>query len=226
MLSHSGKLVAQPVNVTHEHWSLCSLVFVLSVACSASSPTLPDSTSPPRIVVLGDSLTAGIGLAQHETFPSRLQERVRTAGLSHVVVNEGVSGDTTADALRRLDRALAHGPEVLVVALGANDGLQGVPVATVERNLQTIIERARERNIKVLLCGMETLPSRGWEYTLDFHAIYPALAERHRIPLMPFLLAGVVGRPELNLADGWHPNAAGMRIIADNLWPYLEPLLR
>lgn len=178
------------------------------------------------MVALGDSLTAGPGLRPDETLPARLQEHVTAAGLPHVVVNAGVSGDTTADAVARLDRALEPGTVVLIVALGANDGLRGVPVDTVRRNLQTIIERAQERRIKVLLCGMETLPSRGWDYTLDFHRIYPELARRYNVVLMPFLLAGVVGRVELNLEDGWHPNAAGARIMAENMWPYLEPLLR
>jgi acyl-CoA thioesterase-1 len=158
--------------------------------------------------------------------PARLQEQVRAAGLPHVVVNAGVSGDTTTDGVARLDRALVPGTTVLVLALGANDGLRGVPIATIRRNLETIIERAKGRQIKVLLCGMETLPNGGFDYALDFHHIYPDLAQRYTIPLMPFLLVDVIGRPELNLPDGWHPNAAGARVIARNIWPYLEPLLR
>jgi acyl-CoA thioesterase-1 len=206
--------------------SLSTILLALVLACGADTPTQP-ATSPDRIVVaLGDSLTAGPGLSPEETYPARLQERIRAAGLPHVVINQGVSGDTTADALARLDRTLASAPEVLIVALGANDGLRNVPVTTVQRNLATIVERAQQRNIRVLLCGMETPPNHGWQYSLDFHRIYPELARTYDVPLMPFLLTGVVGRPELNLADGWHPNAAGARRIADNLWPYLEPLLR
>jgi acyl-CoA thioesterase-1 len=177
------------------------------------------------VVALGDSLTAGPGLRDSETYPALLQERIRAAGLPHMVMNAGVSGDTTADALARLDRALVPRATVLIVALGANDGLRGVSIAQIEANLGAIIDRARARNLRVLLCGMETLPTRGLEYALDFHNIYPRLADRFDVPLMPFLLAGVVGRPELNMADGFHPNAAGMRVIAQNLWPYLEPLL-
>ena len=158
--------------------------------------------------------------------PARLQELVRAAGLPHTVVNAGVSGDTTADAAARLDRALVADASVLVIALGANDGLRGVQIATIRRNLETIIERAQSRQLKVLLCGMETLPNPGFEYALEFHRIYPDLAQRYNVPLMPFLLVDVVGRPELNLPDGWHPNAAGARIIARNIWTYLEPLLR
>ena len=128
--------------------------------------------------------------------------------------------------MRRLDRVIGRDPKVLIVALGANDGLTGVSIETVRSNLATIIERAKERQIRVLLCGMETPPTHGWQYTVDFHRIYPELAQHYNVPLMPFLLAGVVGRPELNMDDGWHPNAAGARRIAENMWPYLEPLLR
>ena len=208
------------------HAFTASAMLVALVACDSAAPTQPRQEEPPVIVVLGDSLTAGPGLRPDETLPARLQERVRAAAYPHVVVNAGVSGDTTADAVARLDRALVPRTTVLIVALGANDGLRGVPIATVRRNLETIIERAQERRITVLLCGMETLPSRGWDYAVDFHRIYPELAQRYKLALMPFLLADVVGRVELNLEDGWHPNAAGARIMAGNIWPYLEPLLR
>jgi acyl-CoA thioesterase-1 len=197
------------------------------VSCSSAQPVQPGpAAESPRVVALGDSLTAGPGLRPEEAYPSRLQERIRAAGLPHLVVNAGVSGDTTTGALARLDRALVPHTAVLIVALGANDGLQGVPAATVSQNLDRIIERAKARGIRVLLCGMETPPTRGWQYTLEFHQIYPDLARRHAVPLMPFLLAGVVGRADLNLEDGWHPNAAGAQTIADRLWPHLEPLLR
>ncbi|HVH55239.1 MAG TPA: arylesterase [Vicinamibacterales bacterium] len=202
-------------------------VLVLALAaCGSASPTQPANSETPVVVALGDSLTAGPGLRDEEAYPALLRQRIRAAGLPHEVVNAGVSGDTTADALARLDRVLVPRTAVLIVALGANDGLRGVPVADVTANLTAILERARDRNLHVLLCGMETPPTRGLQYSIDFHNVYPALADRFDVPLMPFLLTGVVGRPELNLADGFHPNAAGMRIIAENLWPYLEPLLR
>ena len=148
------------------------------------------------------------------------------AGYPHRVINAGELGDTTGDALRRLDAALMSDTRVLIVALGANDGLQGVAVATVKRNLTDIVERARGRNIRVLLAGMEAPPTRGLQYSVDFHFIFPDLAQQFDVPLMPFLLAGVFGDPSLNLPDGFHPNAAGMRVIADGMWPYLEPLLQ
>jgi acyl-CoA thioesterase-1 len=182
--------------------------------------------TPPIVVALGDSLTAGWGVAADEAYPSLLQARIRAENHPHRVVNAGVSGDTTAGALRRLDSSLDPDTRVLIVALGANDGLRGVPIDQVRGNLSTIIERAQARGIRVLLCGMETPPTRGWDYTIAFHRIFPDLAARYQVPLMPFLLTGVVGEPSLNLPDGFHPNAAGYRRIAQAIWPYLEPLLR
>jgi acyl-CoA thioesterase-1 len=186
----------------------------------------PVESVTPVVVVLGDSLTAGPGLRSDESYPALLQQRARAAGYPHVFRNAGVSGDTTANAVRRLDAALVADTRVLVVALGANDGLRGVPVPTIRLNLETIIERAQSRKISVLLCGMETPPLRGWQYTIDFHRLFPELAGRYGVPLVPFLLFGVAGDPEYNLGDRVHPNAAGMRIMADTIWPYLEPLLK
>jgi acyl-CoA thioesterase I len=207
-------------------------VLAALMACGGGTVTRPDEIGGapaggpvPIVVALGDSLTAGPGLRPEDTYPSRLQERVDARGYPHRIVNAGVSGDTTAGALRRLDAALVPGTRVLIVALGANDGLRGVPVGEVRSNLSRIVERAQARSIHVLLCGMETPPTRGWQYTLDFHRVFPDLAARYTVPLMPFLLAGVVGDRDHNLEDGLHPNAAGARRIADNMWPYLEPLL-
>jgi len=209
--------------------ALITFAMVLLAACGGSSGNAPTSPSPattPLVVVLGDSLTAGPGLRTEDAYPALLQERARSAGLPHRVVNAGVSGDTTADGLRRVDGALQPDARVLVVALGANDGLGGVATDTVKQNLRQIIERARTRGIRVLLCGMETLPTHGLDYVARFHNIFPDLAREFEVPLMPFLLQGVFGRPELNLFDGFHPNAAGMRVIASEMWPWLEPLLR
>ena len=201
----------------------------LAPACSDSpdSPAGP-STPPtvPVVVALGDSLTAGLGVLEDESYPSLLQVRARSADYPHRFINAGVSGDTSADALRRLDAALHPDARVLILALGANDGLQGVPTEQVRRNLSAIIGRAQARGIRVLLCGMETPPTRGFDYTRDFHRVFPDLAARYQIPLMPFLLEGVIGDQALNLADRIHPNAAGYRRVAANMWPYLEPLLR
>jgi acyl-CoA thioesterase-1 len=194
------------------------------------SPTNPGPPAAaertPVVVALGDSLTAGFGVSPDEAYPVLLQTRMRAERYPHRMINAGVSGDTTAGGLRRLDEVLHPDARVLILALGANDGLQGVPLADVRSNLSTIIERAKSRGLRVLLCGMETPPSRGWEYTLGFHRIFPELAAAHQAVLMPFLLEGVVGEPSLNLEDRLHPNAAGYRRLAQNMWPYLEPLLR
>jgi acyl-CoA thioesterase-1 len=193
----------------------------------SSAAAAPDPIAPaPNVVALGDSLTAGPGLAADEPYPAVLQERMRAEGYRHRVINKGVSGDTSADALRRLDDALVEHTAVLIVALGANDGLRGVPVAEMKRNLAEIVSRAKATDIRVLLCGMETPPTRGWDYTIAFHRAFPELADEHDVPLVPFLLTDVVGNPDLNLGDRIHPNAAGARRIAETIWPYLEPLLR
>jgi acyl-CoA thioesterase-1 len=211
--------------------ALVTLLVVFLAACNGDSGT-STTTGPgpvptaPVVVVLGDSLTAGPGLRTDDAYPAVLQERARAAGLPHRFVNAGVSSDTTADALRRLDSALVPETRVLVVALGANDGLQAVPVDTVKQNLRQIIQRARTRGILVLLAGMESLPNHGLDYTIRFHNIFPELTAEFNVPLMPFLLQNVFGRADLNLPDGFHPNAAGMRVIAAEMWPFLEPLLR
>ena len=193
----------------------------------SSSAAGPDEVRPtPIVVALGDSLTAGPGVAADATYPAVLQDRIRAEGYPHRVINAGVSGDTSADALRRLDAALVENTAVLIVALGANDGLRGVPVAQMKRNLSEIIRRAKSDEIRVLLCGMETPPTRGWDYTVAFHRAFPELAAEYEVPLVPFLLTGVVGNPDLNLGDRIHPNAAGARRIAETIWPYLEPLLQ
>lgn len=200
-----------------------------AAACKGSAAATPTTPSEPaaathRAVVLGDSLA--VSPSRADSFPAQLQRRVETAGRAWVVVNAGVSGDTTEDGLRRFDAAVSADARVLVLALGANDGLRGVDVAAMQANLAQMIERAQARGIRVLLCGMETPPSRGWAYTLEFHQVFPRLAARYSVPLVPFLLAGVALNPEMNGPDEIHPNAAGARRIADTVWPHLEPLLQ
>jgi acyl-CoA thioesterase-1 len=208
--------------------SFILLLQVLAVACSSSdspaSPASPAGTAPVRrIVVLGDSLA--VSPSPDRSFPTELQARAQSAGLNASVTNAGISGDTSAGGVRRIDAVLDTTPHVLVLALGANDGLGGVDVTVVERNLGTIIERAQARNVSVLLCGMETPPRHGWQYSLAFHGIFPRLAAQYRVPLVPFLLAGVALNPDMNMSDGIHPNAAGARRIADTLWPFLQPMI-
>jgi acyl-CoA thioesterase-1 len=174
--------------------------------------------------VLGDSLA--VSPSEGQSFPAELQRLTDATRPGWTVSNAGISSDTTAGGARRVDRVLTSDVAVLVVALGANDGLGGVPVLTVEANLSSIIAAAQARGMALLLCGMETPPTHGWDYTLAFHQVFPRLAQRHNVPLVPFLLSGVALVREMNGPDGVHPNAAGARRIAQNVWPYLEPLLR
>jgi acyl-CoA thioesterase-1 len=176
-------------------------------------------------VALGDSLTAGYGLPKEQAYPALLQRRLDAEGYRYEVVNAGVSGDTTAGGVNRLEWSLDGDVRILIVALGANDGLRGLPVVEMKRNLSTIIGRAKDRNITVLLAGMEALTNLGPQYRRAFHDVFPSLAREHDVAFLPFLLDGIAGRPEYNQPDGVHPNAEGARRIADHLWPALEPLL-
>jgi len=194
---------------------------------AAASPAAesPSSSSAPRIVFLGDSLTAGYGLAKDESVPSLIQKRLKDAGYPYEVVNAGVSGDTSAGGLNRLEWSLAGDVKVLVIELGANDGLRGLPVAGLKQNLTEIITRAQARNIKVILTGMEAPPNFGPAYTSEFRGVYRQLAKEHDVVFVPFYLDGVAGIPNLNIADGIHPNAEGSRIVEKTVWAALEPLL-
>ena len=197
---------------------------VLVVAALALLATAADAAER-VIVTLGDSLTAGLGVAADEAYPARLQERLRREGYDYRVVNAGVSGDTTAGGLRRVDWVLRTKPAIVIVALGANDGLRGQPVAAMHDNLTRIVERLQAGGARVLLAGMRVPPNYGDAYARAFAAAFPAVAQRTRVPLVPFLLDGVAAVDSLNQADGIHPNAQGHAVMADQLWPHLRPLL-
>ncbi len=215
---------------------LLMVMMTLALAGAATGAASPGQDSPDavpsraattaklRIVALGDSLTSGHRLPSGDAYPAHLQRALADAGLPFTVLNHGVNGDTSAGGVRRLEAALAEQPQILIVAFGANDGLRGVPVAQVRGNLARIIETAQARGVKVLLVGMEALPLYGWQYTIDFHNLFPALAAEYEVPLVPFMLNGVFGNPDLMAPDGVHPNAAGARIIAANVWSALQPL--
>ena len=188
-----------------------------------SAPASTTSTRP-RIVILGDSLTAGLGLPMDQAYPALLQARLNDESLDYEVVNAGVSGDTSAGGLSRLDWALQGDVRILVVALGGNDGLRGLPPEALKKNLSDIIERAQARHIKVILAGMEAPPNYGRDYIVSFHKVYPALATEYKIALVPFLLQDVAGSETLNQSDGIHPTAVGARILADNVWRVLKPV--
>ena len=178
----------------------------------------------PRIAVLGDSLTAGLGLQKADAYPSLLQQRRDDAGLGFEVVNAGVSGDTSAGGAARLDWALEGDVRVLIVALGGNDGLRGLAADELQHNLAGIIEGAQAKGITVILAGMEAPPNYGRDYIVSFHKVYPALAAQYHVALIPFLLQGVAGHENLNQRDGIHPTKEGARIVADNVWAVLKPI--
>lgn len=212
------------------------LALLLLGACSRAPETPPPSataegpqpsSSRPKIVVLGDSLTAGLGLvAETQAFPALLQEKLKAGGYDWEVANAGVSGDTSAAGVQRLDWALEQGNvRILILELGANDGLRGLPVSEMKKNLAAIIERAQQKRIAVLLAGMEAPPNYGPEYVVSFRQVYRDLAKQYNVTFLPFLLDKVAGVPALNQADGIHPNVQGAAIVADNVWTVLKPMV-
>ena len=208
-----------PISLVHR-W----LFFAGFVACAA----VPlHAAKPKTIVCFGDSITAGYGLDPDEAFPALLQKKIAGMGGTDRVVNAGLSGETTAGGLRRVDWILRGKVDVFVLELGANDALRGVPVGETRKNLQGIIDRVRARApaAKIVLAGMEAPRNLGDAYTRAFSALYRDLAGKNQLALVPFLLEGVAGRPELNQADGIHPTAAGHAIVAETMWRVLAPLL-
>jgi acyl-CoA thioesterase-1 len=190
-----------------------------------STPVAPAPSGERVVVALGDSLTAGFGVAAEEAWPALVDARLRREGYPYRVVNAGVSGDTTAGGLRRVDWVLRSRPEVAVVALGANDGLRGLGTEPMAANLLAIVDRLRAGGVRVLIAGMEVPPNYGAAYARAFRGVFPDVARRTGAALLPFLLDGVAADPRLNLADGIHPNAAGHRAIAERVWPHLVLLL-
>jgi acyl-CoA thioesterase-1 len=207
-------------------------VRALVVACLAflfAGPTLAEGQAPVPttavIAVLGDSLTSGLGVAADEAYPARLEARLASEGYAYRVVNAGVSGDTTAGGLRRVDWVLRAQPEVVVVALGANDGLRGQSPRAMRANLETIVTRLRAAGARVLLTGMRMPPNYGEAFTREFAAVFPDVALRTGAAFVSFPLDVVTDRGLIQ-PDGLHPNAAGHQVIADRLWPHLKPLLK
>jgi acyl-CoA thioesterase I len=188
-----------------------------------AAATAPDDA--PLVVFLGDSLTAGYGLAEDQGFPAVIERTLRDEGRPIRIVNAGKSGDTSAGGLGQLAWLLQRAPDVLVVALGGNDGLRGLPPARTRENLTQIVTTAREQGVEVLLLGLRMPPNYGPDYTEEFERLYAEVAEALDVPLVPFMLEGVAGDPELNLPDGIHPTAEGQRIVAANVLPALRELL-
>ncbi|NIQ00757.1 MAG: arylesterase [Nitrospinaceae bacterium] len=180
----------------------------------------------PVILAFGDSLTAGYRVDARDSYPARLQRLLREKGYSYKVVNAGVSGDTTAGGAARIGWALQHDPEIVIIQLGANDGLRGLPIREMRRNLGLIIEACRKKGAKVLLAGMEITPNLGEEYSREFREVFPELAKKYDVPLLPFFLKDVAARPELTQPDGVHPLAEGYAIVTQTVWHHLEPMLK
>jgi acyl-CoA thioesterase I len=194
------------------------LLFVLA------APTA--SAAQPVVLIVGDSLSAGYGLAIHENWPSLLQERLAEASYPHRVVNASISGDTTSGGLARLPRALErNAPSIVLIGLGGNDGLRAIPIPEFRRNLARMIQLSQAAGAKVVLAGVHIPPNYGPDYTSAFHGVYHELAQEYGTGLIPFILEDVALNPELMQDDGIHPTAAAQPVIVDNVWPALEPLL-
>jgi acyl-CoA thioesterase I len=184
------------------------------------------STERPRIVAFGNSLTAGLGVAQTDSYPAQLQRTLDAAGYAYRVVNAGVSGDTTAGGVRRVSWVLTSKPAIVILELGANDGLRGLSLHETEANLEKIIQQFQQASVTVVLAGMKLPPNYGQEYTDGFEALYRAVAKQYHLTLIPFFLDGVAGSSSLNQADGIHPTGEGYRLIVERVFPVLEPLLK
>ena len=215
-----------------------SAAIILS-ACGASSaeqqlnrrvekkPPTQIASDRPKIIAFGDSLTAGFGLAEKESYPYLLQERLRADGYDYEVVNAGVSGETSLGGLERIDWVLEQeNVRILILELGANDLLRGLPVAKMKDNLDRIIKKAKAKNVEVLLCGMLAPPTMGAQYQREFVTVFPDLATANRVEFLPFVLEGIALDPKLNQGDGIHPNAEGAKVLMANVYKALQPLLK
>lgn len=207
---------------------MLAALWALAGAPAARADCPPDAnTNRPAILVLGDSLAAGYGVDPGDAYPALLQKKLDAAGLKFEIINGGVSGDTSAGGLRRVDWYLRRRIAVLILELGGNDGLRGVPLTATRTNLQAIIDASKKAwpDIKIVIAGMRLPPNLGQEYTDAFEKIFPALARDNHAALVPFLLEGVGGKPEFNGPDQIHPTAEGHRIVAENVWKVLKPAL-
>jgi acyl-CoA thioesterase-1 len=208
--------------------AICGIALAL---CFFSRAIFAQASTPVRsktLVFLGDSLTAGLGVPQSEAFPALIAEKIRAAGLPFQVENAGLSGDTSAGALRRIEWLLQRPIDVLVIELGGNDGLRGLPVKSLKANLQAIIDKTKAKNptARIVIAGMQIPPNLGADYAANFARVYAELARENNAVLIPFLLEGVGGHRDLNQQDLIHPTAAGHRIVAELVWRTLEPILR
>lgn len=223
----------------HQYTSFALILFLLSVFSCAQKPSeandptaeagqksIPEKEKK-TILFFGNSLTAGYALEPEESFVGIIQHRIDSLGLDYRMINGGLSGETTASGLNRLDWFLEEEPYIFVLELGGNDGLRGIPVSETKANLKKMIDLVQQRypQTHIVLAGMQIPPNMGQDYARDFSNIFKELAEEENLTLIPFLLEGVAGDPTLNLPDGIHPSVEGHRIVAETVWEYLEPLL-
>ncbi len=206
-------------------WTL--LLAVLFMLLAGNIPAAENATAK-NVLILGDSLAAGYGIQREEAFPALLQKKIEAAKLPYRIVNGGVSGDTTAGGLRRIDWMLKQPVDVLIVELGGNDGLRGIPPAETKKNLQGIIDKAKQKypQVRVVVAGMQMPPNMGEDYTKAFAEVFPAVAKANQATLIPFLLEGVGGQADLNQPDGIHPTPKGHEVVAENVWKVLAPVLK
>lgn len=222
--------------------SVIKLFFLLSVFTACSNKQKPanipnkDSVKEKEttvtqnvknIIFLGNSITAGYGVGESQAFPALIQKKIDSLKLSYKVINAGISGETSADGLSRINWVLKQPVDIFVLELGGNDGLRGIPLEQTSRNLQAIIDTVKRKysTAKIILAGMEIPPNMGKKYTDEFRALYGELAKKNKTLLIPFLLKGVGGEPDLNQADGIHPNEKGHKIVAENVWAVLKDIL-
>jgi acyl-CoA thioesterase I len=207
--------------------SMLLLVAGSSDMAAGAAENAGGSPGKKTIVILGDSLAAGAGVDPSEAFPALLQKKVDKAGLDYTVVNAGVSGDTTAGGLRRIDWVLKRKVDVLVLELGGNDGLRGIPAEATRTNLQAIVDKTNKKypTVKIIVAGMQMPPNMGEQYNKAYREIFPEIARANHADLIPFLLEGVGGNPELNQQDHIHPNVEGHKIVAETVWKVLKPVL-
>jgi len=213
----------------HTKWKkTMPAIFAIALGVSLFLTARAADSPAKSLVFLGDSLTAGFGVQPAEAFPALVAEKIRAANLPYEVQNAGLSGDTSAGGLRRIDWLLQRPIDVLVIELGANDGLRGTDLKSMKENLQTIIDKTKAKNprVKIVLAGMQVPPNLGAEYAAGFQRVFAELARENNATLIPFLLEGVGGQRELNQQDLIHPNPAGHRIVAELVWRTLEPILR
>lgn len=197
----------------------------LTISTSVSFAQNQAQTTAKKLLVLGDSLTEGYGIARSSAYPALLEAKIKASGKNWSVINAGISGSTTASGPGRLKWQLKSKPDLMILALGANDGLRGLPIGGIEKNLTATIEMAKKENVPVILAGMQMPPNYGADYRKQFEEIYVRLAKRYQLKTVPFLLEGVAGQPGLNLADGIHPNEKGHKIMADKIYKHIKDQL-